>query len=61
MNKTPLGNCRMRMAGFRVMARNAGLPASLIPARRDGYGARAYERIHAQGAFHSQGKTEVAR
>jgi 6-phosphogluconate dehydrogenase len=34
--------------------RSARLPANLIQAQRDYFGAHTYERIDAKGAFHSE-------
>jgi len=38
--------------------RSAWLPANLIQAQRDYFGAHTYERVDAKGAFHTQWETE---
>ncbi len=38
--------------------RSAWLPANLIQAQRDCFGARTYERIGAKGTFHTEWEKE---
>jgi 6-phosphogluconate dehydrogenase len=38
--------------------RSAWLPANLIQAQRDYFGAHTYERINAKGTFHSEWEKE---
>ena len=40
--------------GYLDAYRSAWLPANLIQAQRDYFGAHTYERIDAKGSFHTQ-------
>ena len=44
----------MASLGYYDSYPSAWLPASLIQAQRDYFGAHTYERIDAEGIFHSQ-------
>jgi 6-phosphogluconate dehydrogenase len=44
--------------GYLDAYRSARLPANLIQAQRDYFGAHTYERIDAKGAFHTEWEKE---
>ena len=44
--------------GYLDAYRSAWLPANLIQAQRDYFGAHTYERIDAKGSFHTQWEKE---
>jgi 6-phosphogluconate dehydrogenase len=44
--------------GYLDAYRSAWLPANLIQAQRDYFGAHTYERVDAKGAFHTQWEKE---
>jgi 6-phosphogluconate dehydrogenase len=44
--------------GYLDAYRSAWLPANLIQAQRDYFGAHTYERIDAKGTFHTQWEKE---
>ena len=55
------GGCGRDFCGGRVavgVIRSAWLPANLIQAQRDYFGAHTYERIDAEGAFHTEWEKE---
>jgi 6-phosphogluconate dehydrogenase len=46
--------------GYLDAYRSAWLPANLLQAQRDFFGAHTYERIDAKGTFHTQWEKERA-
>ena len=48
----------MATLGYFDAYRSAVLPANLIQAQRDFFGAHTYERLDAPGAFHTQWEEE---